>query len=65
MLQVPDVGPKTARRLWQELNVTSVAELKSAAEGQKIRGLKGFGAKSEEKILKGIELMNRRGDGRT
>ncbi|MEZ4706521.1 MAG: DNA polymerase/3'-5' exonuclease PolX [Caldilineaceae bacterium] len=65
MLQVPDVGPKTARRLWQELNITSVAELKAAAEGQKIRGLKGFGAKSEEKILKGIDLMNRRGDGRT
>lgn len=65
MLQVPDVGPKTARRLWQELGITSVAELKAAAEAQKIRVLKGFGAKSEEKILKGIELMNRRGDGRT
>jgi DNA polymerase (family X) len=65
MLQVPDVGPKTAKRLWEELDITSVAELKAAAEAGKIRGLKGFGAKSEEKILRGIELAAKRGDART
>lgn len=65
MLQVPDVGPKTVKRLWMELGITSVAELRSAAEGGKIRGLKGFGAKSEEKILRGIELAAKRGDART
>lgn len=65
MMQVPDMGPKKARRLWQELAITSVAELKAAAEAGKLRSLKGFGEKSEQKILKGIELLARRGDGRT
>ncbi|MCB0061805.1 MAG: hypothetical protein KDE19_06815, partial [Caldilineaceae bacterium] len=65
MMQVPDMGPKKARRLWEELQITSVAELKSAAEAGQLRKLKGFGAKSEEKILKGIELLAKRGDERT
>lgn len=65
IVQLPDVGPKTAKRLWEELNITSVAELKAAAEAGKIRPLKGFGAKSEEKILRGIELAAKRGDSRT
>ncbi len=65
MIHVPDVGPKTARRLWQELGITSVAELRAAAEAGSIRGLKGFGEKKEQNILRGIELMARRGDERT
>ena len=65
MVRVPDVGPKTARRLWQELGITSVEQMKLAAEAGEIRPLKGFGAKSEQKILRGIELAARRGDERT
>lgn len=65
MIHIPDVGPKTAKRLWQELDVTSVDELRAAAEAGKIRALKGFGAKSEEKILRGIELAAKRGSDRT
>ncbi len=65
IVQLPDVGPKTAKRLWEEMDITSVAELKAAAEAGKIRVLKGFGAKSEEKILRGIELAAKRGDSRT
>jgi DNA polymerase (family X) len=65
MMQVPDMGPKKARRLWQEVGITSIAELKEAAEAGKLRTLKGFGEKSEQKILKGIELLARRGDSRT
>lgn len=65
MLQVPDMGPKKVRRLWQEVGVTSIDELKAAAEAGKLRVLKGFGAKSEEKILKGIELLSKRSDART
>ena len=61
MMQVPDMGPKKAARLWQELGITSVAELKAAAQQGKLRSLAGFGVKSEEKILRGIELMERRG----
>ena len=65
MMKVPDMGPKKAARLWQELGITSIAGLKAAAEAGHLRELKGFGAKSEEKILKGIELLARRSDERT
>ena len=64
LLDVESLGPKKVARLWQELGITTLDELKAAAEAQKIRQLKGFGPKSEEKILKGIELLARRGDER-
>ena len=50
-MRLPGLGPKTARRIWQELGVTTIAELKEAAEQERLRGLAGLGAKSEEKIL--------------
>lgn len=60
MMQVPEMGPKKARRLWEELGIDSVEALRAAAEAGKLRSLKGFGPKSEEKILKGIELLVKR-----
>ena len=65
MIQVPDVGPKTVQRLWRELDITSVEALKKSAEEGRLQGLKGFGAKTEERILKSIELLSRRSDDRT
>lgn len=65
MMGVPEMGPKKARRLWDELGILSVADLQAAAEAGKLRVLKGFGAKSEERILQGIAIMNTRGDDRT
>ena len=65
MMRVPDMGPKKAKRLWEELDISSVDALQAAAEAGDLRVLKGFGAKSEAKILKGIELLARRGDDRT
>src|SRR5918994_3854159 len=53
-LRLPGLGPKTAARIWQELGVTTIAELKAAAEGERLRALQGLGARSEEKILKAI-----------
>ena len=50
-MRLPGLGPKTARRIWKELGITTVAELKEAAEAQRLRGLTGLGAKSEERIL--------------
>ena len=50
-IRLPGLGPKTARRIWQELGITTVAQLKAAAEAHELRGLAGLGAKSEEKIL--------------
>jgi DNA polymerase (family X) len=50
-MRLPGLGPKTARRLWQELGITTVDALQAAAEAHQLRGLAGLGAKSEEKIL--------------
>lgn len=64
MMAVPDMGPKKAKRLWEELGIGSVEELRNAAVEGKLRDLKGFGAKSELKILQGIELLSKRSDDR-
>ena len=53
-LRLPGLGPKTAARIWRELGVTTLAELKAAAEGERLRGLTGLGARSEERILKAL-----------
>jgi DNA polymerase (family 10) len=53
-MRLPGLGPKTAARIWKELGVTTLDELKEAAEGERLRGLAGLGAKSEEKILKAL-----------
>src|SRR5437588_9093227 len=54
MTRLPGLGPKRARRLFDELGIDSLEALQSAAEGQRIRSLKGFGPKAEEAILAGI-----------
>ncbi|HKI92107.1 MAG TPA: helix-hairpin-helix domain-containing protein, partial [Gaiellaceae bacterium] len=53
-MKLPGLGPKTAARIWRELGVTTLAELKAAAEGERLRALTGLGARSEEKILKAL-----------
>ncbi len=59
MTRIPGLGPKKIRALGEALEVTSIAELKRAAEAGRIRDLKGFGAQSEVKILKGIEYLEK------
>jgi DNA polymerase (family X) len=53
-LQIPGLGPKTVRKIWQELGVTTLAELKEAARAQRLRTLPGLGAKVEENVLKSV-----------
>ncbi|HQQ25516.1 MAG TPA: DNA polymerase/3'-5' exonuclease PolX [Methanomassiliicoccales archaeon] len=60
VMQVPEVGPKTAGRLYKELKVTNLQDLKAAAEQHRIRMLKGFGERTEENILKGIRYLESR-----
>ena len=62
LLEIPDVGPKTAKLLWEELGLQSVAEVESAARSGQLQQLPGLGAKSEAKILAGIEALHRRSD---
>jgi DNA polymerase (family X) len=49
-MRLPGLGPKTARRIWQELGITTVADLKAAADAQGLRGHAGIGPGTEEKI---------------
>jgi len=49
-MRLPGLGPKTARRIWKELGITTVDGLKAAAESQQLRGHAGIGAGTEEKI---------------
>jgi DNA polymerase (family X) len=49
--RLPGLGPKRARRLFDELGIDSLDALRTAAEEQRIRALKGFGPKAEESIL--------------
>jgi DNA polymerase (family X) len=60
MLRVPNVGPRTAGRLYSELGIASLAELKVAAESGKLAGVKGFGAKTIEGIIQGIAAAEQR-----
>jgi DNA polymerase (family 10) len=53
-MRLPGLGPKTAARIWKELGVTTVDELKQAAEQEQLRTLAGLGAKTEERILKAL-----------
>jgi DNA polymerase (family 10) len=53
-MRLPGLGPKTAARIWKELGITTLDELRAAAENEQLRSLAGLGAKSEEKILKAL-----------
>jgi DNA polymerase (family 10) len=53
-MRLPGLGPKTAARIWRELGVTTVDDLKRAAEQEQLRTLAGLGAKTEERILKAL-----------
>jgi DNA polymerase (family X) len=51
VMHVPGLGPKTARKLWTELGVTSADDLRAAAEQGRLSELPGLGKKTEEKVL--------------
>ena len=55
MTRLPGLGPKRARRLFDELGVDSLEKLRTAASEQQIRALKGFGPKAEESILASVQ----------
>jgi DNA polymerase (family 10) len=53
-MRLPGLGPKTARRIWKELGITTVDGLKAAAEAQQLRGHAGIGPGTEEKIASAL-----------
>src|SRR6476661_6724857 len=53
-MRLPGLGPKTARRIWQELGISTVDGLKAAAEAQELRGHAGIGPGTEQKIAEAL-----------
>ena len=61
--RIPGLGPKTVRRLHDELGVDGPDDLRVAAEAGKVRELKGLGPKVEEKILAGLDRLEAEPEG--
>lgn len=59
--RIEGLGPKSIKKLYKELGVKNIKDLEKAAVSGKIRSLEGFGEKSEQKILKGIEFIKKTG----
>ncbi len=57
LLQIPGLGAKKVRELYQKLDITSIEELQRACSENRLVDLKGFGEKSQKKILESIEGM--------
>lgn len=58
MLKIPGFGPKKVAQVYKKLGITTIGELKYACEENRLTKLAGFGEKTQEKILKGIENLN-------
>ena len=56
LTKIPALGPKRAYQLYTDLGIGSVDELAAAIDAGKLRDLRGFGIRSEEKLRRGIEL---------
>jgi DNA polymerase (family 10) len=61
LLSIPTLGPKKAKAIHDELGISSVEELLDAVHAGRLRGLRGFGEKTEENILRGIQQMQQAG----
>ncbi|MFP3953700.1 MAG: DNA polymerase/3'-5' exonuclease PolX [Candidatus Acetothermia bacterium] len=59
LLKVRNLGPKKAKKIWEELGVTTIDELEKAISEGKVRELPGFGKKSEKNISKGLKIVER------
>ncbi len=59
LLEIPGLGPKKVKTINEKLNITSIGELEYACHENRLRDLDGFGQKSQDKILKSIELKKK------
>jgi DNA polymerase (family 10) len=55
LMRVPGVGPKKAAALHRELNISTLEELREACISNRVQKLKGFGTKTEQTILAGLD----------
>ncbi|HYE30384.1 MAG TPA: DNA polymerase/3'-5' exonuclease PolX [Methylomirabilota bacterium] len=59
LLQLPGLGPKKVKALYEKLGITSIEALEQACRESKIAGLDGFGEKTQTNILEGISLRSK------
>jgi DNA polymerase (family 10) len=59
MMEIPSLGPKTVKRLYDELKIDTIEELEKAAKSGKLKNLEGIREKTEENILRGIGLVKK------
>jgi DNA polymerase (family 10) len=59
LLAIPGMGPKKVKAVYEKLGVSAIGELEYACKENRLITLEGFGEKSQEKILKGIEFKKR------
>lgn len=57
MLRLPGMGPKKVKALHEDLKITTLDELKAACEAGRVAALKGFGEKTQTKILEGLRFL--------
>ncbi|GIG61397.1 DNA polymerase/3'-5' exonuclease PolX [Longispora fulva] len=57
LTRIPGLGPKKARQVYEDLGVTSLAELRAAIDEGRLAGRRGFGDKTVENILHGMDLL--------
>jgi DNA polymerase (family 10) len=62
MLRLPSMGPKKIKALHEQLGIEDLDQLKGACERGEVAGLKGFGAKTQQKILEGIQFLGQVGN---
>ena len=61
LMRIPGLGPKNVNRLRADLGVASIDDLRAALAAHKLRDLKGFGEKSEEKLGRALQRMEELG----
>jgi DNA polymerase (family X) len=60
--RLPGIGAKTARRMYEELGISSLEELRIAATEHRLRGVRGLGAKVEDNVLAALDRIELDGD---
>src|SRR6266568_9144687 len=62
MLRIQGVGPKKINAIYDQLHVTSIAELEQACRDDRVAHLPGFGKKTQDNILQGIAFLSQHAD---
>ncbi|HEX2032152.1 MAG TPA: DNA polymerase/3'-5' exonuclease PolX [Actinomycetota bacterium] len=62
LIGIPTLGPKKAMKLYHELHISSPEELMDALHEQRLREVPGFGPKTEENLLQGIQHLQQSGE---